>query len=235
MILGSIVAATAFYVLVILSVSVVGPWAQLVNTDLPAAAAFEHAFATEWMPDLVLVAALLGLFTSWNGFFLAGSRVIFALGRGHIVPPVFGETHPEHGTPHRAIALVGALTLSATFMGRDALVALVDAGSFCIAVAFFGVSLSLLRLRRDFPDMKRPFRLPGGRVIPVIAAMGALGMVAAMLVPGSPAALVWPHEHLVLLVMVVVGAALWFSGSTPRNLVTESERAYQVLGSELMD
>ncbi len=232
MILGSILAATCFYLVVILSVSMVGPWTQLANADLPAARAFEFAFTSAWLPDLVLVAALLGLFTSWNGFFLAGSRVVFALGRGHIVSERFGDTHPTHGTPNRAILLVGALTLLATLMGRDALVALVDAGSFCIALAFFGVSLSLLRLRRDYPDMPRPFRLPGGRLLPIIAAGGSLAMVAAMLVPGSPAALVWPHEHFVVLVMVLVGGALWLAGGKARAALPETERAYLILDAK---
>lgn len=230
MILGSIVAATAFYILVILAVSMVGPWAQIVDADLPAARAFEFAFTSAWLPDMVLVAALLGLFTSWNGFFLAGSRVVFALGRGRLVPPAFGETHARHGTPYNAVLLVGVLTMSATLMGRDALVALVDAGSFCIAVAFFGVSMSAMRLRRDYPDIPRPFRMPGGRVIPLFAALGSLCMVAAMLVPGSPAALVWPHEHAVLLVMVVVGAGLWRGARTARNALPESQREFLVLG-----
>ena len=85
-------------------------------------------------------------------------------------------------------------------LGRDALLALVNAGSFCIALAFFGVSFSLLRLRRDFPDYPRPFKLWGGRVIPYIAAFGSLVMIAAMVIPSSPAALSWP-------------VSLWFCSS----------------------
>jgi amino acid transporter len=52
--------------------------------------AFELAFGSKAMAYLVLTAALLGLFTSWNGFFLAGSRVLFSLGRGHVILAMFG-------------------------------------------------------------------------------------------------------------------------------------------------
>jgi len=230
LIVGSIVAATAFYVLIIVSVSMVGPWTELVNADLPAARAFEHAFTNPWMSKLVLIAALLGLFTSWNGFFLAGSRVIFALGRGRIIPPAFGSAHPVHGTPHWAILLVGVLTALAPLLGRDALLALVNAGSFCIALAFLGVTLSLRRLRRTHPDMARPYRLAGGPLIPAIAALGALAMLAAMLVPGSPAALSWPGEYLILLVMFGLGGALWLAAGRTRAEVTEQQREYLILG-----
>ncbi len=229
LIVGSILAAIAFYVLVILSVSMLGPWQTLAAADLPAAHAFEIAFRSPWLRDLVLVAALLGLFTSWNGFFLAGSRVVFALGRGRMIPVSFGETHPEHGTPNRAILLVGGLTVLAPMLGRDALLALVNAGSFCIALAFFGVSLSLLRLRRDFPAQPRPFRLKVARLVAGVAALGSLAMLAAMIVPGSPAALSWPREFIVLAVMGGAGGALWFGASVDRNRISERERDALIL------
>ena len=229
LIIGSILSATAFYVLVILSVSMVGPWASVVGADLPAARAFEHAFTAPWMRDLVLVAALLGLFTSWNGFFLAGSRVIFALGRGRLIPASFGATHPRHGTPHRAVLLVGGLTLLAPLLGRHALLPLVNAGSFFIATAFLGVSLSLIRLRRDFPDMPRPYRLAGGNVVPVLAAAGSLMMLAAMVIPGSPAALSWPLDISVLLMMIALGGGLWLAAAKPRQSISDRERDRLIL------
>ncbi len=231
LIVGSIIAATLFYVLIILSVGMVGPWQQTITGDLPAASAFESAFAAPWLSKMVLIAALLGLFTSWNGFFLAGSRVIFALGRGRIIPQRFGAAHPVHGTPNWAIGLVGVLTALAPLLGRDALLALVNAGSFCIALAFFGVSLSLLRLRKDYPDLPRPYRLPGGPVIPAIAALGALGMLAAMLIPGSPAALSWPREHIILIVMFSLGGVLWVSAGKTRSEVSDAQRDYLILDS----
>ncbi|MEZ5463125.1 APC family permease [Dokdonella sp.] len=229
LIVGSIAAAVLFYVLLILSISMLGPWQELSQADLPAAHAFEAAFASPWLRDLVLIAALLGLFTSWNGFFLAGSRVIFALGRGRIIAKVFGETHPRHGTPHRAILLVGGLTLLAPLLGRDALLALVNAGSFSIALAFFGVSLSLLRLRKDYPQIERPFRLHAAPLVAGIAAAGSLLMLAAMLIPASPAALSWPHEHIVLMVMVGVGGMLWLAAASGRKGIGEEARDALVL------
>ncbi len=232
LIVGSIVAAVLFYILIILSVSMLGPWQELSTVKLPAAHAFETAFQSEWMRDLVLVAALLGLFTSWNGFFLAGSRVIFALGRGRIIPPSFGEAHKQYGTPHHAILLVGGLTMLAPALGRDALLALVNAGSFCIALAFFGVSLSLLRLRRDYPNQKRPFRLWGGPIIPYLATLGSIGMITAMVIPSSPAALSWPREFIVLFVMFACGGVLWLTASKSRSSISEYERARLILDQE---
>lgn len=202
---------------------------MLAGAELPAAHAFEAAFRSPLAARAVLVAAVLGLLTSWNGFFLAGSRVIFALGRGRIISPWFGETHPLFGTPHRAVLLTGALTLLAPLLGRDSLLAIVNAGSFFIAVAFLGVSLAVIRLRREHGELDRPFRLRGGLLIPRLAVVGSAGIIAALLFPGSPAALAWPTEILILLVFSDVGLAFWFGGGRSRRATEESTRAFLIL------
>jgi amino acid transporter len=228
-IVASIVAATVFYVLIVASVAMVVPREVLEGASLPAAHAFEAAFGSPLIARLVLIAAVLGLLTSWNGFFLAGSRVVFALGRGRIISGRLGETHPVHGTPHRAILLTGALTLLAPLLGRDALLAIVNAGSFFIAVAFLGVALSVIHLRRTRPDLARPFRLPGGPAIPIAAAFGSAGILAAMVIPGSPAALSWPTEILILAAFAACGLAFWVGARGVRSQTSEKERAFLIM------
>lgn len=229
LIVASIVAAVFFYVLVVVSVAMVVPRSVLAGSALPAAHAFEAAFGSPLVANAVLVAAILGLLTSWNGFFLAGSRVVFALARGRIISGWFGETHPRFGTPHRAVLLTGALTLFAPLLGRDALLSIVNAGSFFIAVAFLGVALSIIRLRRDRPDLARPFRLPGGALVPVLAVVGSAGILAAMVIPGSPAALAWPTEILILLAVGLTGLGFWIGGARGRQTTSEGTRAFLIL------
>jgi basic amino acid/polyamine antiporter, APA family len=229
LIIGSIAAAILFYVVLILSISYCAPREQIVGADLPAAAAFEAAFSSKIFVNLVLGAALLGLFTSWNGFFLAGSRVLFSLGRGRIIPESLGRTHPKFHTPHRAVLLTGLLTMLAPFLGRKELLSLVNAGSLCIVVAFLGVALSVMRLRRTAPNLARPYRIPGGRTIPLLAIAGSLMMLAAMVIPGSPAALAWPQEIIILVVFAVVGGAFWVGGKKSRYNTSEADRAYLIL------
>jgi basic amino acid/polyamine antiporter, APA family len=229
LILGSILAAVLFYVVLILSISFCASREQIVGADLPAAAAFEATFSSKLFVNLVLSAALLGLFTSWNGFFLAGSRVLFSLGRGRIIPESLGRTHPKFHTPHRAVLFTGLLTMLAPLLGRKELLSLVNAGSLCIVVAFLGVALSVMRLRRTAPDLKRPYRMPGGRLIPMLAIGGAVMMLAAMVIPGSPAALAWPQEIIILAVFAVVGGVFWIGGKRSRSITSEADRAYLIL------
>ena len=230
LILLSIASAAAFYVVLVLSVSMTGPWQSLVAAEMPTAAAFESALGAPWLARAVLVSALIGLLTSWNGFFLAGSRVLFALGRGGIVAAALGRTHPRFGAPSSAVLLSGAVTLLGAFLGRGALLAFVNVGSFCIAIAFLGVALSTLRLRRSRPDLPRPYRPPGGDWPPRLAAVGAAFILACMVVPASPAALAWPAEWLILGGFLAAGAVAWRLGAASRAAMPESERNSLILG-----
>jgi amino acid transporter len=225
----AIVGSTLFYVAVILGAGMAGPWPSIVGELLPTATAFEAAFESSILVRLVLVAGLIGLLTSWNGFFLAGSRVLFALGRGHIIHASFGETHPRHGTPARAILFSGVVTVLAACLGRGAIVAFVDVGSFCIALAFLGVSLSLLTLRKRFPDLHRPYRMPAAGVLAYVAAGGSFLILGVMLFPGSPSMLVWPLEWIILGALTIAGVGFWFGGSRYRRGVDEPDRARLIL------
>ncbi|MDX1566956.1 MAG: APC family permease [Longimicrobiales bacterium] len=230
LILTSIVGATLFYLLVILAVSRAAPWTEITESTLPTAEAFSGAFGSRIMVNLVLTATVLGLLTSWNGFFLAGTRVLFALGRGRIVPPWLGRSHPRFETPGNAVLLAGAVTLAGALMGRGAMLPFVDVGSFCIAVAFVGVSWSTLKLRRSEPNAARPYRIPGGRIVPSLALVGAVFVLGVMVIPGSPGMLTWPLEWVILGAFVLLGGILWNRGRGRREATTSEERRRLILG-----
>ncbi len=225
----AILGSTLFYIAVILGAGMAGPWQGIVDDALPTAAAFESAFESSALVRLVLIAGLIGLITSWNGFFLAGSRVLFALGRGHIIHSSFGETHARYGTPARAVLFAGLVTFVAALLGRGAIIAFVDVGSFCIALAFLGVSLSLVELRRSFPHLERPYRIPGGPVLAYVAAAGSLFILGVMLFPGSPSMLVWPLEWVILGALTATGIVFWYGAREYREAVSETDRAQLIL------
>ena len=225
----AIVGATLFYVLIILGAGMAGPWQGLVGAPLPTAEAFQAAFESDSLVRVVLVAGLIGLLTSWNWFFLAGSRVLFSLGRGHIVHASFGETHTRHGTPAAAVLFSGVVTFLAACLGRGAILAFVDVGSFCIALAFLGVALSLIKLRKAFPDLERPYRMPGGVALAYLAAAGSVFIMGVMLFPGSPSMLAWPLEWVILGALTLAGIGFWLGGRAYREAVSEPERARLIL------
>jgi amino acid transporter len=229
LILISLSAAVIFYVLLILSTAMIGNWQALLGSDLLTAKAFELAFGSDILVKIILIAIIIGLLTSWNGFFLAGSRVLFAMGRGKIISAQFGETHQKFGTPYKAVLFSGVITLAAAFLGRGALIAFVDVGSFCIAAAFLGVSFSYLKLKRAFPDLKRPYVAPGGKIMGYLSIIGSTLVLLAITLPGSPAALKWPLEWAILITLSVLGLIIWIISKKSRSTTSKEERDYLIL------
>ena len=225
----AIICSTLFYIAIILGAGMAGPWRDIVGEELPTAAAFSAAFESQWLVRLVLIAGLIGLLTSWNGFFLAGSRVLFSLGRGRIIHESFGQAHAKYGTPTTAVLFSGLVTFLSALLGRGAIIAFVDVGSFCIALAFLGVALSLIQLRKKFPDLERPYRMPGGNALAYVAAAGSLFILFVMLVPGSTSRLVWPLEWLILGTLSITGIGFWFAARGYRQRVSEDDRARLIL------
>jgi len=58
---------------------------------------------------LIFLAIINSALANSNAGVNAASRVIYAMGRNRVLPAMFGETHPVHKTPHRAIEAQTAL------------------------------------------------------------------------------------------------------------------------------
>ena len=230
--LWSIVGATLFYAAVILSVAMVTPLANIQGEDLPTAAAFEEAFESPLLAQLVLVVALIGLLTSWNGFFLSGTRVLFAMGRGHVIHPAFGRPHARFGTPALAILFAGFITVAGAFLGKPAVLVLVNVGSVCISLAFLGVTLSLsVILRRSGKSISSMTWLLIGT-----AMTGSLLILLAMLIPGSPAAFPPNGSELpILATLSILGGVVWILSRRQRGSITEAERTRLILDEQGSD
>ena len=203
----SVLAAASFYVLVMLTVGSSLPMDLLAESELSAADGMAALWSSETMGDVLVVGGIAGILTSWNGFMIGASRLLYAMATSGMVPSWFGKMHPTYRTPSNAILFVGGLSILAPLFGRQMLVWLVDAGGFVIVVAFFFVTVTFVLLRSREPEMERPFRVSGGSGVGVAAALLTFGL-GILFMPGMPAALVWPYEWLILIVWWGAGAVL---------------------------
>jgi len=203
----SIVMAVCWYVAMIWSVSVGLTMPQRQASALPTADATAALLGGAWAAKLLVVAGIGGILTSWNAFLIGGSRAMYAMARAGQLPAVLGHLHPRYNTPRNALLLIGALSVCAPLFGRPALVWLVDAGGLGIVLAYAFVALSFLVLRKREPGMARPYRVRFGPLVGWLALVLSAG-VAMLYLPGSPAALVWPHEWLIVLGWIALGAVM---------------------------
>lgn len=216
----AVVSGTIWYILILLAVSALMGPSGLSAASLSAADASGVAWGSAGT-KLLILGGIAGIITSWNGFLVGGSRAIYALAESHMLPRYFAVLHPRFHTPHRAIIVIGVLSALAPLFGRQILGWLANSAGFAAVVAYFLVAVSFIVLRKREPDMPRPFKLPAGLVL------GALGVVVTLLLgyaylPGSPGALAWPQEWLMLLLWFGVGLPMYAYASSRRDLSVAS-------------
>lgn len=205
----SVILAITWYVSIIIGVSRVLTPTEISNSNLVTADAMAKAFGgSQMMGNVLVLGGIGGILSSWIGFYIGGSRAIYALAKAGMLPKSLGELHPKYKTPHKAILLIAVLTTVAPFFGRPALVWLVDAGGFALIVAWLMVALSFVILRKKRPDMKRPYLVRGGSAVGWIAVFMSFG-IGLLYMPGMPSALIWPYEWIIIIVWVLIGLILY--------------------------
>lgn len=208
LIVFSVSMAVLWYMLIVLGLSRVLTSAEIASAELGVPEAMNAIFGGAWAGNLMILAGVAGILTSWNAFLVGGSRAVYALARSGMLPEFLGRLHPRYNTPVNAILLIGGASALAPLLGRESLVWFVNAGGLGIVIAYSMVALSFLVLRRRFPEMHRPWKLPMGELFGGATLILSLGIMV-LYFPGSPAALLWPQEWLLFAVWMLSGFALF--------------------------
>ena len=218
--LFSIALSGAFYCLIILACSMSLPREQLSALNLPVAQVFTAAYNFPTLTKIVLVTALLGNFTAWNGVIVSGSRILYALGRAQIIWSGFGNVHPVFRSPATSVLFVGVVATLGVFLGRSAIIPIVNLASACFALGYLLICLGVLKLGRKF------------RVTTVLAVAGSVFMLFLSLYqPYVDAKGRFPLEWSCFLGWGVLGAIFWVVAKRVRSGVTEQQRRKLILES----
>ena len=204
----SVVLAVLWYIAIIFGVSRVMTPSELGASELVTADAMKKAFGgSQMMANFLVLGGIGGILTSWLGFYVGGSRAIYALAKAGMLPKFLGELHPKYRTPYNAILLIAVTSTMAPLLGRPALVWFVDAGGIGLVVGWSMVAVSFIILRKKEPNMERPFKLPGGTSLGWIATILAVG-IATLYLPGMPSALGGP-EWIIVGSWIIIGAIFY--------------------------
>jgi basic amino acid/polyamine antiporter, APA family len=154
------------------------------------------------MANVVLLAAFLSLLKIFNGNFLASTRLVFALGRRGLISPVLGRIHQRFRTPTAAVALVAALTASASFLGDAVLVPVTEVGSLAVGAGWLSACVAyLLRARRGEEAT--------GTTSAWIGAAIGVAIILMKTLPGLPGSFT-SHEWIAFAAWTGLGLALWW-------------------------
>ena len=118
---------------------------------------------------LVIVGGIVSMFGYVSGDMLGSPRALFAFGRDGALPATLARVHPRFHTPFVAIVvhacIVGTLAVSSSFTQLAILanVAALTLYLMCVAASY---ELQRRNVRAD----GTPFAIPGGPLIPLLAA-----------------------------------------------------------------
>lgn len=234
----SVVMAVVWYVAIIGGVSLAMSSTQIETSELVTADAMANIFFNSPIASKVLIiGGIAGILTSWNSFYVGGSRAIYSMAESGMLPSFLARLHPKYKTPCNAVILVGVISSLAPFLGRKMLVWLSDAGGLTIVVAYLIVSISFLVLRKKEPEMSRPYKVKHGKLVGTIAVIMCV-VLAIMYLPGSPAALVWPYEWGILIAWTVLGSVFFVWAKVANKYEKQLEEKFfkeEVMEEEIID
>ncbi len=198
-IIASLVVCATLYITVALVLTGVQHWQTLRN-----AAPVANALMAIGLPNVmkwVSIGALTGMISSMLVFQLGQARVWFAMSRDGLLPQFFSKVHPRFLTPHASTWVAGFFV--AIPAGMFDIGTLADLSNIGTLFAFVLVSLGVLVLRRKQPLRPRSFRTPWVPVVPILAIVSCVILMASL-----------PLETwLRFLVWLVIGLTIYISYS----------------------
>jgi APA family basic amino acid/polyamine antiporter len=178
---AALIAGFLFYVIIVAVVTYVYPWPEIVSGHVRTEVAFERAFGSPAIAQLILFGAFLSLLKIFNGNFVAGTRMLYALGRRNVVHPSLGRVHPVFGTPAVAISLLAVLTMVCAMFGDAILVPVTEVGSLTVGIGWLSACVAYILRQRALADR----RSPGMAWLGVAVSTAIILMKIVPGVPGS--------------------------------------------------
>ena len=231
----SVTLACVFYAVLLFAFGYGWPWQEFAGMARPAAATmFKSLYpggagmALYW---ILTIGAIAGLFTTWNGFFTASANMLMSMGRGKLIPKGFAYQN-ERGVAVRGQIVCLVLSLIGPLLGAN----LIDTVTCFSALGFilsWGITCwSCVMLRKNAPEMERPYKIPGGMAMAGFAAIVTTIVFIMSFIPASP----FFGGNLaikMLIAWMVIGIVLYLASSGQRKGLSEQELEDGVFGERM--
>jgi basic amino acid/polyamine antiporter, APA family len=224
-ILGSLVVCTLLYILV--SGIMVGlvPYRQMLGSPAPMVVAIRAAEQASGgsgvlrlMVMLVELGAIAGLSSVMVVMMMAQPRIFYSMANDGLLPPFAKKIHPRFRTPHITSIITGVIVAIASgFTPIGILGEMVSIGTL---LAFVIVSIGIIFLRYQRPELERPFKVPLVPFVPALSALVSLGLMAGL--PGAT----WMR----LVVWMAIGIVLYFAYGYTHSEVRKRDEALAATG-----
>jgi len=144
------------------------------------------------------------------------------MSRDQLLPAGVSRVHPRFRTPYITTIITCAIVAAvAGFVPINILGEMTGIGTL---FAFVVVSIAVIVLRIRRPEARRPFRVPGGHIIPVLGVLACVYLMVSLSVMTWVRFLGWLDIGMII---------YWFYGRTHSPLVNRAEAAARPGGENL--
>jgi basic amino acid/polyamine antiporter, APA family len=151
--------------------------------------------------NAVSIAAMISIFAALNGSILTGARVPYAMAKDGLFFPSIAKVHPKYFTPAHSILALSFWAMLLVLSGSyEQLFTYVIFASW---ILYGMATASVLVLRRNRPEMPRPYKTLGYPVVPIVFVLVAAALILSTLQKS-------PRESLLGLVLIAAGTPFYF-------------------------
>ena len=198
-IFGGLAVVTVLYILVSLALTGMVSYTELAEAENPTLTTAFEAVGNTDAAKIIAFGSLVGLTTVIMVLLMGLSRVVLAMSRDGLLPRSLSKTSTIRATPVRLQIICGAaVAVVAGLTNVDLLEEMINIGTLS---AFVTVSIGVLVLRKKRPDLKPAFRVPFGKVLPIVSAVLCLYLMTNLAV----------ETWIFFAIWLVIGMAIYFS------------------------
>jgi basic amino acid/polyamine antiporter, APA family len=174
-IIGALCVVTAIYIAVAIVAVAAQPLGAFKNQDAGLSAILEAVTGSTWPATVLAAGAVISIFSVTLVVIYGQTRILFAMSRDGMIPPIFHKLNPKTLTPvHSTIIVAVLISLLAGVLPINFLAEMTSIGTL---VAFLVVSVGVMVLRQTQPDLPRGFRVPLYPIVPLASIAGCIWII----------------------------------------------------------
>ena len=116
-------------------------------------------WGARWLRLVLVLGGMMSAFGMFNALVMSYSRVPLAMAQDRMLPRAFSKLHPKTNVPWVSVVVLAACWAVCLPLGFERLVTL-DVLLYGLSLILEFVALIVLRIKE--PNLRRPFRVPGG-------------------------------------------------------------------------
>lgn len=168
-IMWSVIGVALLYAIMNFLVLGVLPWQEVAKSNHIVSDIFQRHYGNQ-VAIVITVLVALTAYGSIYSLMMSYSRLPFAAARDGFFFDWLKTIHPKKHFPHYSLLLVGSITCIASLFDLGFIIAATLSSR--ILIQFLGQIIGLTLLRKDYPNLKRPFKMWLYPIPSIIAFIG---------------------------------------------------------------